>query len=195
MKLKILTYLARNFEEKLMKITKIKINFHGFTAKKTTLFSRPSNQSFISGPLTGNKQGNASAAEQGFLFSRAAVKGNNLSRSLSSTESASSQSRNILIHTSCSQDVCVSIFYQGSTKVSPSRTSSVFFRKLEETHQLSFHFGLGEKLSNSPSVTASSGILSSVHFNEPRQECFNGTENRENVKKRCNKICSSISDL
>ena len=110
-----------------------------------------------------------------------------MSRSLSPTESGNSQSRYIIIRTSCGQRF---VFCQ----VSLSRTSSVFFRKLEETHKRSLYFGLGERVSDSLSVRASSGIFFSVYLHEHRQERFSGSEDRKNVKERCNKNYATSSD-
>lgn len=44
-------------------------------------------------------------------------------------------------------------------------------------------------------LSNSSGIFSSVCFNDLRQECFSGSQDRENVKERSNKNCSTRSNL
>ena len=70
---------GEKFEEILKKITSAKQNsksiFTDLQKRKLPFPSRPNNHSFLSGPLPGNKQGDASGARRGVLFSR--VRGNN----------------------------------------------------------------------------------------------------------------------
>ena len=119
--------------------TKIKISFMGLQQRKPPFPSGLNSQPFLPGPLPANKQDNASGTDRGFSFSRAALRGKNLSRSRSSAESGNSQSRNILSHITCSQRF---FFSQGSPNFPPSRTFSIFFKKLEETSQGYLHFKL-----------------------------------------------------
>ena len=86
------------------------------------------------------------------------------------------------------------IFYQGSSNVSQSRTSSLLFTKLEETHNYPCILVLVKRY-QIPFLSNSSGIFSSVRFNDLRQECFSGSQDRENVKERSNKNCSTRSNL
>ena len=84
---------------------------------------RPSNKLFLSDPLPGKRQGNASGAGQFFLFLRAAIRGKNLPRSVSSAGSGNSLSRNTFTHT-CSQTF---VFYHGSSIFSAARCCQYFF--------------------------------------------------------------------
>ena len=170
--------LERNLRKNWWKYqyqAKIKINFYKFAAKKTKLLFKAKQSTFFVGPSTRQPTRKCKWYRARFLVFKSSSRRYEIVQ-ITFLGRIWKLSVQKYTHVCIPQPkVC---FLTRNSKSFPSRTTLAIIRKLEQSQESSFHFVIGERVSDFPSVRVSSGIFSFTHFNKPRQNCFNGWGDR-----------------